>query len=31
MLEEAAEKGVYKELDEHTLGDPSEFPEKFKN
>merc|ERR1712066_697262 len=31
MLEEAANKGVYKELDEHTLGNPEEFPEKFKN
>jgi len=31
MLEEASCKGVYKELDEHTLGDPESFPEKFKN
>lgn len=31
MLNEAANKGVYKELDEHTLGNPEEFPEKFKN
>jgi len=30
MLEEASVKGVYKELDEHTLGDPESFPEKFK-
>lgn len=31
MLEEASAKCVYKELDEHTLGDPENFPEKFKN
>ena len=31
MLEEASVKGVYRELDEHTLGDPENFPEKFKN
>jgi len=31
MLEEASVKGVYKELHEHTLGEPSEFPDKFKN
>jgi hypothetical protein len=31
MLEEAAVKGVYTELDEHTLGNAEEFPEKFKN
>ena len=24
-------KGIYKELDEHTLCDPSNFPKKFKN
>lgn len=31
MLEEASNKGVYRELDEHALGNPEEFPEKFKN
>ena len=31
MLEEASKKGVYKHLEEHTLGNPEEFPEKFKN
>jgi len=32
MLEEASNKGVYKELDEHTLGfNTDEFPEKYKN
>merc|ERR1711981_528296 len=31
MLDEASKKGVYKQLDEHTLGNPEEFPEKFKN
>lgn len=31
MLEEAAVKGVYKELDEHELGQPEDFPEKYKN
>lgn len=31
MLEEAANKGVYKELDEYTLGNPEEYPEKYKN
>jgi len=31
MLEEASFKGVYRELDEHTLGDPENLPDKFKN
>lgn len=31
MLEECSSKGVYKELDEHTLGNPEDFPEKHKN
>jgi hypothetical protein len=31
MLEQASLKGVYRELDEHTLGKPEDFPEKFKN
>ena len=31
MLEEAANKGVYKDLSEYTLGNPSDFPERFKN
>jgi len=26
MLEEASNKGVYKELHEHTLNEPAEFP-----
>lgn len=30
MLEVCSEKGMYKELHEHALGDPSDFPEKFK-
>ena len=31
MLEEASNKGVYSELHEHTLGNPAEFPNQFKN
>ena len=31
MLEECSNKGVYKELDQHTLGNPEDMPEKFKN
>ena len=31
MLEEASKKCVYKELDEHDLCKPDEFPEKYKN
>lgn len=31
MLEEAAVKGVYKELTEHELCKPDDFPEKYKN
>lgn len=31
MLEEASIKGAYKQLDQHTLGNPEDFPEKFKN
>ena len=31
MLEEASNKMIYKELDEHTLCDPENYPEKFKN
>jgi len=31
MLEEASNKCVYKELHEHTLNEPAEFPNKFKN
>jgi len=31
MLEEASFKGVYSELDEYALGNPEDFPEKFKN
>lgn len=31
MLEECSNKGVYKELFEQTLGNPEDFPDKFKN
>lgn len=31
MLEECSNKGVYSELVEHTLGNPADFPEKYKN
>ena len=31
MLEEAANKCCYKELDEHELGNPEDLPEKYKN
>ena len=31
MLEEAAEKGVYSELHEYTLGAPEDMPQHFKN
>jgi hypothetical protein len=31
MLEEASNKGVYSELHEHTLGNPAEFPNQWKN
>ena len=31
MLEEAANKGVYKDLSEYTLGNPTDFPDRFKN
>jgi len=31
MLEECSKKGVYEELFEHTLGNPADFPDKFKN
>lgn len=31
MLEICSNKGVYKELNEHTLCDPENFPDRFKN
>lgn len=31
MLEECSNKGVYTELDQHSLGNPEDMPEKFKN
>ena len=31
MLEEAANKGVYKDLSEHQLGNPEDYTERFKN
>lgn len=31
MLEECAVKGTYKQLDEYMLGNPEDFPEKYKN
>jgi len=31
MLEEASNKGIYSELHEHTLGNPADFPNQFKN
>lgn len=31
MMEIASEKGCYKKLEEHTLGDPDNFPDHFKS